>query len=229
MRRPSSRTYRALIRLEGVIAAEQGEDCITAQYDYAYGPRPPVVHRQNAEWFDPYEGIDYRISVGQGGKRRFQADQAPGPEHRPGKRPSRAKATGHPNFRGKFLTAAVPAIDVDVEHLEFPDAPPRPPARWAHLYSIPELAQVRRAGASFSRLAALLGHIDINTLRALLEAAEFDQWGWRRGMGQRCYTCDRPYSPWALRQRGRGVGSRWPSLYCSKICQDDEYNARPPG
>lgn len=220
------RTYRASIRLEGVVAAEEAEDCIVAQYDYAYGPRPPMVHRPNAEWHDPMEGIDFRITAGQGGKRRFHPDQRPGPEYRPGKRPSKKS----PKPQDNFLTAAVVnELDGPADELEFPAPEPRPPAHWAHMYSIPELAQVRRAGATYTRMAELAGHVDINTVREWLTMADYDPWGWRRGMAQRCFTCDRVYSPWTLRQRGRGVGSRWPSTYCSKLCQDDQHNARPPG
>lgn len=183
-----------------------------------------MVHRPNAEWHDPMEGIDYRITAGQGGKRRFRADQRPGPEYRPGKRPTK-KAPGS----ATFLTAPVaPELDGPVSALEPPEPPPRPPAHWAHLYSIPELAHIRRAGATYTRLAELAGGVDINTVREWLLQADFDPWGWRPGMAQKCFGCEQVYSPWALRQRGRGTGSRWPTTYCSKTCQDEQYNARPP-
>lgn len=201
--------FRDLTKLEGVLpAAHEDDDRALSTYDYAFGPPPPTVHRPTAEWFDPFDGIDYRVSVGQGGKRRFRVDQIPGPGHRPGKSPRRRKS----------YTPVAIQPEVAVE-LRFPEPLPSPPAHWEHLPSIPELARLRRAGATFHQLADLSGHVGTDTVRAWLTDADFDLWGWREGMAHRCF-CGSVYSPWELRERGRGSKARWPSSYCSKTCQE---------
>jgi hypothetical protein len=108
------------------------------------------------------------------------------------------------------------AVDTRASIMQMGVMPPRP--CFPRLWSIPQIAQMRRLGLTFRQIRELTG-FSAPSLRFWLYRARYDDWGWRQEMTQKCRSCRRKFSPHAVRAASeRASWSTWPSTACSKSC-----------